>query len=399
MYLGTTLAFSGTTLAGGSFWGTVLAGPLLGVFYFSYACGVEEPALLSRFGVEYRAYQARTALFVAFPLRHQVRNCASRLLDRLSTRINRPRMLRHREHILFWEYGMWPGIGVALGLAAMESVLMVQGLPAKQAAWIVVVVTIAGLTGTRMLWRLAAAVRDKVRFGRTAGQVGFVSWGALVGLLLMTPVFVRITGRSPYLCFDAVFPALMVAHVFGRIGCMFYGCCYGKETVTSIRLQYRHPALKAVRERRVHPEALRPVQLYSALYGGLTAALVYGIWYIRPLPIGVPAALSAILYGFCRLSEEWLRVQRVQLWAGISPAQMVALGLAAVGLIHLGLMLPGSSEAGYTALGAVRAGAVLQQIHPVLLAASGLLTAFVFSYHYRMVGQWRGRVWLSLISR
>jgi prolipoprotein diacylglyceryltransferase len=250
-----------------------------------------------------------------------------------------------------------------------------------------------------MIWRLAAAVRNGARFGHTAGQVGFVSWGALVGLLLMTPAFVWITGRSPYLYFDAAFPALLVAHVFGRIGCAFYGCCYGKETATSIRLQYRHPALKAVRERRVHSEALRPVQLYSALYGGLNAALVFGLWSMRPLPVGAPAALSAILYGLCRLSEEWLRVQRVQLWAGISPAQMVALGLAAVGLAHLGLMLPDGSEAGYIALGAVKARAVLQQIHPALLAASGLLTAFVFSYHYRTVGQWRGRVWLSLIFR
>lgn len=389
IYLGATLAFTGTALALGSFWGSVLAGPLLGVFYFSYASGVEEPALLARFGVEYRGYQGRTPLFSEFPFRRQVKNAVSQLLDRLSTIINQPRILRQREHILFWGYGIWPGIGVALGLAAMEYVLIVQGVRTQHAAWIVAVVAIAGLTGTRMTWRVAAAVRDRVPLGRTAGNVGFVSWGVLVGLVLMAPVFVWITRRSPYLFFDAAFPALMIAHFFGRIGCTFYGCCYGKETVSPIRLQYRHPALKAVREQRVNPQALCPVQLLSALYGGLTAALVLGVWYVRPLPVGVPAALSAILYGSCRLSEEWLRVQSVQLWAVVPLAQIVALGLAAIGLIQLGLTLPSGGNVGHAALAAVSAGAALGQIHLLLLVGSGLLTTLVFSYHYRAVGRWR----------
>ena len=48
---------------------------------------------------------------------------------------------------------------------------------------------------------------------------------------------------------------ILIAHAFGRIGCFFAGCCYGKETDSFLGVQF--PQLS-------HP--VYPTQLYEAVF-------------------------------------------------------------------------------------------------------------------------------------
>jgi len=388
IYLGAVLTFLGVSLLLGSFWNAVLAGPLLGFFYFTYACGVEEPVLLSRFGEQYRAYQEKTALVVEFPLRRHSYSLISGALTRLSAAINRPKISGRGNHIFFWGYGIWTGVGVALGLTVMEYVLIAQDLPARAAVWAVVVVTVIALFGARMMQRTEVAAAGSRGFGHTLWRAGFVSWGALAGLLVVLPLMAWIAQVSPFLLLDVTLPSLMVAHLFGGVGCALYGCCYGKETATGARLCYEHPALKVVHEGSPHSYGLRPVQLISALGGAVTTALVFGLWYWLPLPARVPCSLAAAMFGLFRLGEEWLRPQSVLLWGVVSPSQLAALALTLFGLTNLALIPPGGGSLYYAALSEVAAKPVFQQTHPLLLVTLGLMTTFLLGYHRRAMGKW-----------
>lgn len=232
-------------------------------------------------------------------------------------------------------------------------------------------------------------MHDRVGFGQTAGRVGFVSWGAFVAVLLTIPTLAWVMGESAHLLFDAVFPAYMIALFFGRIGCVFYGCYYGAETETPLHLRYVHPALKVVREGVVCSNVLRPVQLLSALNGGLIAVFVFGVWYFASVSVGVPAAIVAALYGFARLSEGWLRVQRKLLWGIISPVQLAAAGLLIVALTYLALRPLFGEPGAYASLNSVDPYATLREIHLTVLFSAGLISAFVFSYHRRYIGSWK----------
>jgi len=389
IYLGTMLVFAGISMTIGSFFCTLLAAPLLGFFYFTYAAGIEEPILLSRYGQRYSDYQNRTPLCFAFPLRKRLYRIISSLLEKLSGVINRPKIVRRGNSIFFWGYGLWVATGAILGLAVIEVVLISLGRPASDAAWVIVVVMVSGLAGARVLWRAGFAVHHKTGFTHSAWKVGFVSWGVLTGYLVGLPLLAWKVNVSPYLFFDVVFPSVMITHLFGRIGCLFYGCCYGKETTSGARIRYEHPDLKAVREGRVDPESLRPIQLISALNGALIAALVFGIWYAIPLPIGVPAALATAMYGLLRIGEEWLRTQNRVLWGLVSPAQIVALLLVLVGVGHL-LWIPiGGGHIVHPALSEVLDVSVTSQIHLLLLIVCGVFSLFVSSYHYQAVGRWK----------
>lgn len=49
--------------------------------------------------------------------------------------------------------------------------------------------------------------------------------------------------------------SILIAHAFGRIGCFFAGCCYGKETDSFLGVQF--PDL---------PHPVHPTQLYEAAF-------------------------------------------------------------------------------------------------------------------------------------
>jgi phosphatidylglycerol:prolipoprotein diacylglycerol transferase len=386
IYLGATTLFIGSALAAGSFWTAAASGPLLAAFYLAYACGVETPVLLDRYGSAYRQYREQVPFIVGFPFRRMTVRMVTRLLDRFSERINRPGIWRHGRHILFWGYGMWPAAGVGIGLAVTERILVTGGLGVRFASMSIAVLTIAGLAGTRWAWRLTNALGRTRPMRETGEMVGFVSWGAVAGVLLAAPLLALYSARSPCLFLDAALPGLIVAHVLGRIGCAFYGCCHGRATTGPFRLRYSHPALKVVREGRVDPSSILPVQLMSAAWGLAVAVLVLGSCATRSLPAGVPAALTAALYGFCRFDEEWLRLPPRGTTGLVSPPQLAALALAAAGLCGL-LLLPGTGSSVIEAPPVLAGG--VAGLHPGLPAASALLTFVVFSYHRETVGRWR----------
>jgi len=57
---------------------------------------------------------------------------------------------------------------------------------------------------------------------------GFVFLGGLIGATLTALVMSKKRGIKPAVCFDLFSCIIPLGHAFGRIGCFFYGCCFGK---------------------------------------------------------------------------------------------------------------------------------------------------------------------------
>ncbi len=71
---------------------------------------------------------------------------------------------------------------------------------------------------------------------------GFVFYGGMVLAVIASFAYLRII-RTPKksLYFDTFAPVLSFAYGFGRIGCFFAGCCYGKICVYPWSVNGRHP--------------------------------------------------------------------------------------------------------------------------------------------------------------
>jgi hypothetical protein len=89
------------------------------------------------------------------------------------------------------------------------------------------------------------------------------------------------------------------------------------------------------------------------------------------------------------LDEEWLREQSITWLNFIEPAQVVSFIILLAGLTGL---LWGSTTPVIQYRPLITGQnimTVLGSMHYLLLLISGLLTALVFSYHYKEIGKWR----------
>lgn len=388
IYFGASLSILGASLILRSFWCAFLSWPLLTLFLMIYAYRIEEPVLEERFGKQYLVYKKNVPLIWGLPFRRTLHSINTQLLDLLSCAVNKPFILKFKSHRLFLGYGLWVGCGSFVGLIFLNVFLINGNISEKVICCLAFVFILASLSLTRVVSMLTLMNLEKVTLKSAWYRVGFVSWGALAAALLSSLPYALLTHRPIYIWFDAIFTGLMITHFFGRIGCLFYGCCYGRETNSPIRIHYRHPCLKALREKLVKHGSLYPTQLFSASYSLFIFLLVTIIWSIKGWGIGIPTSLTFILYGIFRFMEEWFRFQKKMIRGIFSPAQLICMVLIVLGTIHLiwvAQMIPFGI---HMPLSHISLGQFFNGINLMLFTGLGILTTFTFSYHRYEIGRW-----------
>ena len=118
---------------------------------------------------------------------------------------------------------------------------------------------------------------------------------------------------------------ILIAHAFGRVGCFFAGCCYGKETDCFLGVHF--PGV---------PGKVHPTQLYEAIFLFALFAVCYLLYWKKNFKHNL--SLYLIVYGIFRFLIEFLRGDdRGQLLGGISPSQFwsILMVVAGVGVYFL----------------------------------------------------------------
>lgn len=132
---------------------------------------------------------------------------------------------------------------------------------------------------------------------------GTKPWGYVVDLLPIAPC------------------CIVIAHAFGRVGCFFAGCCYGKETDGPLGVLF--PG---------HTHPVHATQLYEAiflfiLFGVLSLLLLK--WHFRHT-----MSVYLVCYGIFRFFLEYVRGDyRGELVSGITPSQFWSLCMVAGAVI------------------------------------------------------------------
>lgn len=65
---------------------------------------------------------------------------------------------------------------------------------------------------------------------------GIVFYGGLFGVLIALKIYIKFSQYEDSTIYRMITPAIPLFHGFGRIGCLFAGCCYGKELSEPINL-------------------------------------------------------------------------------------------------------------------------------------------------------------------
>lgn len=118
---------------------------------------------------------------------------------------------------------------------------------------------------------------------------------------------------------------IIIAHAFGRLGCFFAGCCYGKPTDSFLGVHFPNV-----------PGKVHPTQLYESIFLFALFAVCYLLYYKKHFKHNM--SLYLIVYGIFRFFIEFLRGDhRGELLGFISPSQFwsILMVLGGVGVYFL----------------------------------------------------------------
>lgn len=247
---------------------------------------------------------------------------------------------------LFWNVHMY-GIMIALGILACFLVLYLYskrlGVETKLVDFafydgvfsIIVGFGAAALVQATLNYIKNPAAGFRIGSGITVvpGLIGGAGFFLIVYFLLRKRMNLHLLRILP------VVPCcITVAHAFGRIGCFFAGCCYGRETDSALGVHFKYVSGNRL-----------PTQLFEAAF----LFLLFAVLTLLVLKWKCPYTLSVYLvaYGIFRFIIEFFRGDdRGQIFGGaLSPSQVGSIVYLLLGIgwffLHRYLLTRGAQSA------------------------------------------------------
>jgi len=230
----------------------------------------------------------------------------------------------------------WFGICIALaflaGLWTATRRAPRAGIPGEQIADLVVPwLLLGGILGARVLY-IATYWRESFA-GQPWSELfmiqrgGLVYYGGLTGASLAVILFARWKRIPLWKLADVLTPSIALGSMFGRIGCLMNGCCFGRSC--ELPWAIRFPDDHSTQGLPVHP-----TQIYDALLN-LTLYLGLAWLYRRRTFDGQVFAVYLLGYAVTRSIVEAFRgdYNDGHLHGGFTPAHLVSVASLAAGMV------------------------------------------------------------------
>lgn len=186
---------------------------------------------------------------------------------------------------------------------------------------------IGGLVGTKLLYYLTIlpAIIERPSLLWENFAEGHVVYGGIIGGILLSYLYCRWKKHNFWVYFDLVMPAVALAQAIGRIGCLFAGCCYGRETDAWYGITY-HNSLQA-------PNGVKliPTQIISSGADLILCGILL-LYAKKERENGRVASLYLMLYGVGRFFIEFLRDDYRGSVGILSTSQFISIAALAAGI-------------------------------------------------------------------
>jgi phosphatidylglycerol:prolipoprotein diacylglycerol transferase len=216
-------------------------------------------------------------------------------------------------------------LGLAVGIGVAAKMAVRDGVDPAATVRAGLVVVASALVGVQVM-------------GYVDGSHGRVLWGGIIAGIAATLASARAFGIGRLALVDAGAVGLAFGIAIGRVGCFAGGCCAG--TVCSMPWGVTYPAATVDAFGYAYLLPHHPTQLYEA---ALAAAIGFYLvrLHARRTFEGQAALAFLVLYPAARfLVEFWRGDDRGDLFGlthatGLSPAQLVSLGVLAISSVGL----------------------------------------------------------------
>ncbi len=224
--------------------------------------------------------------------------------------------LFHIGPIPIYTYGFFVALGVLLAIFCMKRACRKEGWKPDEILDLVLWFTLASFLGARVFYVVQHwdyYLSNPVEIFQI-WEGGIVFYGGAIGGLLFLVFFARKKGWPYFQVTDFLAPYVFLAHGFGRIGCFFNGCCYGKET--HLPWAVRYPFL---------PNPVHPAQIYSSIFN-FSAFLFLAALHQRKKFHGETTLAYLIVYGAGRFVLERFRGDNPIFLFGCTLPQVISIG-------------------------------------------------------------------------
>lgn len=186
---------------------------------------------------------------------------------------------------------------------------------------------VGGILGAKLLY-LLTQLRNIIADPKLLLDLkdGFVVYGGIIFGILAGLLFAKKHKLEFWKYFDVVMPSIALAQGFGRIGCLFAGCCYGVETNSAFSLVFPNSRYAPA---HVHLFPTQPVSSFLDFMNFFILVLISR----HTKADGQVAGFYLVFYSIGRFIIEFFRgdLERGNV-AGISTSQFISIFLFIIGL-------------------------------------------------------------------
>ena len=236
-----------------------------------------------------------------------------------------------------YAYGFFIALGFITGFVLATWKARKEGIPFERVVDLFFYTLFSSLVGARILFiliNLDSYLSAPFQIFRI-WEGGLVFYGGLV-LALATALWYMRWHRLPvWEMADLFTPSIALGLFFGRMGCFFAGCCYGKETSLPWKVTFTNPESLAPLHIPLHP-----TQLYDAANG--LAIFFFLLWMERRKRFhGQIFWTFVLLYAVTRFLIEIFRgdPRGFLLGSVLSTSQVIGIALAIASLFMLSYLL------------------------------------------------------------
>ncbi len=223
-------------------------------------------------------------------------------------------------------YGAMIAIGVLAAIWFSEKQAKKHNLNPSVIEPIAIVGLVVGYAFSKLTYCITVWDQFLKNPASVLGSGGWVVYGGILGGILGAYIYCRIKKVDFIRYFNLCIPSVSLAQAFGRIGCFFAGCCYGKVTHGAFGITFPTNSLCTV------GEPVIPTQLLSALGDFLLFLILYRFYENEKLR-SKTASVYLMGYSAGRFLLEFLRGDIERGSVGIlSTSQFIAIFVFLAGI-------------------------------------------------------------------
>ena len=218
-----------------------------------------------------------------------------------------------------YTYGVLFFIGIVSAYAVSHRAARKENIPADVFSDIIFWTIISGMLGARIVYILVEYryfLIDPI--GALLSRSGFIFYGGIIFGGTAFYFLVKKRGFDFFKIADVAALGIPLGHAIGRLGCFFYGCCYGRPTVSWVGMLFPSESPAGAAGVKVIP-----TQLISS---AVLFIIFFIILYVKKKRKfdGQVFLTYLILYGLSRFVIEFFRGDPRGFILGISTSQAIA---------------------------------------------------------------------------